>query len=708
MSLFFQNPAMLFGLLAAALPLIIHLISRRRARRVHFAALEFVLRSKKKSARHIRLRQLLLLLARTLLFAALAFAMAKPILKPKSESTKSDAPAAVAIVLDASASMQALIDGTPAFRIAKRNARERLLKLPADTKLFGVLCAKSAKDLTQELGFNQASLLDALDQSDVTFEYASMAVCIERATRALSSVSEGRKEVWVFSDLAEHAMKNESNASAKGVWIEWNGTSDDAPNNHALSDLVAERTSAQEGVALKVSTKITRYTGPTQEVSLDLFLTETDDKSEGQRRGPLTRVTSEVGAGASETRTMTQVVGDEQSISALEVVASDDALTFDNRVFAPIDIARPLEVLIVDGAPQSIPFRDEVYYLESALRQYKAAQARLRVNVIGRESFGAAKLKNARVVILANVSRLPDESVGLLEDFVKAGGGLLVSSGDQVDVDWANLKLGNLLPLGLRGTKALSLLDDASVKKVVGLAKFDLSHPLFKNLSSDDDALGLRRVQTHTLMLVEPSAQKQYDVLVRFTNDAPALVSSRVGAGQVMLLTTTIDRDWSDLAIRPGFLPLIQRMILVLAGVPLDESDSRLIIGETLTKDWPNAAVAVQIKSPENDTRVIKRGDEASWSFAEAKVPGIYDVAYQKEGGEFVEADLSRFAAYVDARESNLRKASNDELKEAAPKNAQMRNANTNAEDTPLWPWFFVLALLFFAFEAWLVRRASK
>ena len=70
--LVFTRPEMLWGLPAAALPLIIHLINRHRARRRPFAAMDFLLRVKRLSARRILLRHILLLLVRTLLIACLA------------------------------------------------------------------------------------------------------------------------------------------------------------------------------------------------------------------------------------------------------------------------------------------------------------------------------------------------------------------------------------------------------------------------------------------------------------------------------------------------------------------------------------------------------------------------------------------------------------------------------------------------------------
>ena len=70
----FAQPLLLFGLLAAAVPIIIHLIHKRRPREHKFAAIELLLRSVERVERRWRLRRFLLLAARVALIAALALA----------------------------------------------------------------------------------------------------------------------------------------------------------------------------------------------------------------------------------------------------------------------------------------------------------------------------------------------------------------------------------------------------------------------------------------------------------------------------------------------------------------------------------------------------------------------------------------------------------------------------------------------------------
>ncbi len=77
-------------------------------------------------------------------------------------------------------------------------------------------------------------------------------------------------------------------------------------------------------------------------------------------------------------------------------------------------------------------------------------------------------------------------------------------------------------------------------------------------------ALSGARIRHH--LLVRPDASMGSQVVLRFASGAPALLLSTRGRGMVALLTTAIDRDWSDLPLQPGYLPLLQEVAATLAG----------------------------------------------------------------------------------------------------------------------------------------------
>ena len=76
----FLSPLMLVGLVGILIPPLLHLLMRRKPRRVPFPALEFILSSHKKTSRRFKLHQFVLMLVRCLFLAMLAMAIARPIL----------------------------------------------------------------------------------------------------------------------------------------------------------------------------------------------------------------------------------------------------------------------------------------------------------------------------------------------------------------------------------------------------------------------------------------------------------------------------------------------------------------------------------------------------------------------------------------------------------------------------------------------------
>ncbi|MFN9719677.1 MAG: BatA domain-containing protein, partial [Planctomycetota bacterium] len=75
---FLTNPWLLFGLFGIALPVVAHLLSRRRFDIVEWGAMQF-LNPSRKTRRRLKLEEMLLLLLRIGLICLLVFAVARPI-----------------------------------------------------------------------------------------------------------------------------------------------------------------------------------------------------------------------------------------------------------------------------------------------------------------------------------------------------------------------------------------------------------------------------------------------------------------------------------------------------------------------------------------------------------------------------------------------------------------------------------------------------
>ena len=74
----FVNFSLIFGSLLVGVPIVLHLIMRRKPKLLEFPALRFIQTRHDTNQRRLRLRHLLLLLLRMAIIALLAFALARP------------------------------------------------------------------------------------------------------------------------------------------------------------------------------------------------------------------------------------------------------------------------------------------------------------------------------------------------------------------------------------------------------------------------------------------------------------------------------------------------------------------------------------------------------------------------------------------------------------------------------------------------------
>jgi len=725
------NAGLAIGLLSAILPTIIHLLSRRRARRVRFAPMELLLRSQKRTARSIRLRQFVLLLVRTLFFLAVATALLRPLLLDEKSGGLSSAPAVVVIALDASASMQARIDGRANFDRAKTKARERLGSLPDDVRVGVVACEAEPRDLVAPT-FDRSAATAAIEALTVGASYADVGACVARAsalaltgaatTPAGTNPSEGERRVTVISDLAAHGFPRGPATEAPGLRIELVIVGDDTPPpNHGITDVAIAATS--QGMAVRFSAA--RFGGADAEVAADLFV----DSARGPRlQLPFTSTalrldrvftvsSNAAGAGGA---------GSTGTAGTVSVALDDDALVLDNTVVLPHEERPRLRVLVIDGEPDAVPFADEVHYLTQALsasRMGSSWQSRLELTVIPPEKVDAATLAGIDVVIMANVARLEDAAAAAVVSHIGAGAGLFITCGDQMDTDAWNRTLGPVLPAVLRGVKQQALLDDAAVDDVLGLTRFATDHPVLRAFAglSTDALPGLTRVRTKASMLVEPDPQAARPILARFSNDAPALMERAVGPrgqGRVLLLTTSVDREWTDLPIRPGFLPLMEQVVLYL-GRALDDGRPRTAkVGEVRRIHLPKDADAAVVTRPDGRAIIVERsadsgrgpegrGFEDGVVFTDTSLVGLYGVA-ARTGDVRQPLPGERFTVLLDAREMDLRAIDDGDLKDVLPAGATVRRDRSDRPGEPLWPHLLLAAVLLLLIEATLVRRGDR
>lgn len=655
----FLAPSLLLALAAAALPALIHLIGRRRARPVRFAAMELLLRAERQVSARRRLRDVLLLLARTSIAAALPFVFARPFTeRPSDVPASASRPQTAIIVLDDSASLRRRAPrGGTVFEAARDKVRELVRHFAAESDAALVLASEGTPAPVAEPTTDRGRLLGAIGAASCSARPADFASALRRAAQIASGSERRERRIYVFTDLQRTGWQEGDGADALahlGTPVTLIDAGGDAWNNRAVLDVTTRPAPELGAHGVEITAEIANFSDRPAD-ALPVILT-----IDG---GTVARGSIDLPAGGRARKRFVHALG---GVGAGRLHVADvrieggDPFALDDRRAALIEAARGLRALVIDGDARTVRTEDETYFLETAL---EAGGARFQVTTALPEDVGGRPLGGYGVVFIANLAAPTPELAAALARYVEAGGGLFVSVGDHVDADAWNARAGRLLaqPLGLRRTAAAAPGssregETVDTRPAERLAPIDRKHPLLTAFPAEGQGLASARFFQYFLLAPAPDAPGR-SVILRFESGAPALVESDLGRGRVMLLATTVDRDWTDLPIRPGFLPLIQEAARRLAGAPARDAVAAALVGQPHTLALDPDDTRIEVTRP--DGRIIALTRESlprggrELTFTDTDEPGLYTVRAAGTSGSLAGRADDAFVVTLDPRESD-------------------------------------------------------
>src|SRR5258706_278547 len=534
MSVFFLYPLFLFGLAAASLPVLIHLLNRRRLKRIKFPAVRFILLSQKRISRSYRLRHWLLLALRTLAVLCLALLLANPIFQTGAGLFAGGGPVALVVVLDNSLSMTWSGDGN-GLKQAKDAARLLISSLNDGARAALIPTSIDGKEAFRLKG-EKAVLLKELDGIEIADGTANLAGALGKAYELLNEPV-GQKEIRFITDMGLTGWEQFSVATLKQVdpsiplKLIRVGRKQQ-PLNGSVKDV---RLGGQGvGVNLPIQIEATLANFGDSEIK-DLLVQLSID---GQNKEKKLATVPPKG----ETTVSFQTRINQPGAHNGKVMLKQDGLAGNALANLALEAQDKLRVLVVDGDPQTSLVQSESFFLIRALNPAGERDSSLFLpTVILGDGLNAANLESFQVVMLCNVATLPDSFVAKLQNYLRQGGGLLIFAGDKFQPDSYNQKLGQTLPGTLRDKKTGP---EASGEKI---DKIDLAH-----LALPASLVG------KSLRVTKPNKQNA-DVAVEAEKDrASATVEGNEQAGIYRLtLPSGADKDSAVpqlYAVNPPFL----------------------------------------------------------------------------------------------------------------------------------------------------------
>jgi len=550
----FVTPALLAGALLVGLPIVLHLVMRRRPQRLIFPALRFVQNRRSANQTRLRLRHLLLLLLRCGLILFLAIALARPTIRGSGRLGGQDAPIAAAVVINNSPRMEYRQKNHTRLQRAKEMVAWLLDELPIDTPVAVVARGDRYRGFAADRGAAQLRTA-RLTTSAVT---VPLDQAIADALDLLEQKKEDyRGEVFVVTDMAQVDWKPKAlDAFAQqlerlpevSVYIIDVGAEE--PTNVGIGQLQLSADFLTEGTTLDIEARLVptlppASTSPQPPQRVALYL-ENHVKQEDQKRGE--KLVELAGNADQVVRFSLDnlPLGTHQGYVRID---GNDPLVIDNTRYFTVEVWSPRRVLIAAENPESAVFLREALAPQDLPLRFEC-DVQLMADLEG------FPLDNYKAVCLLDPTKLSPVLWESLADFVQQGGGLGLFLG-------RNARRGQLgesaPPQLLAGPLRWTSRNETFLRPVL----FD--HPLLNPLAAYTQSIPWSLFPVFKFWEFDKLADGAH-VICSFANGDPAIVERNVGKGRVLTMTTPISdvayRDpWNLLPTGPDAWPFI-----VLAG----------------------------------------------------------------------------------------------------------------------------------------------
>lgn len=538
----FLNPGMLNFLWAALIPLVIHLISRGRTRKIQFSTVRFIRELEHDTIRRFRIRQWLLTFIRMLVIALLVLVFARPVSQGFVPDWLAQADVLGVVIIDNSASMAVETESKTRLERHKVSAvkvlnaldseidiaiyRTNPPKLVYEGKNYESQFRKGISNIAQSHGSDH--LWENLE-SFVTAE-------IEKNTTGI--------ECFVFSDFQTFPEQHTRYFSETGNpdstrWRFYFFPSPPVLTNNSIRDAFPESRIHRANHPFRLNTRIVNDgVSASKQIPVQMFV---NDERVGQ-------VVTTLESGKSKDFLFQAYPGIEDVIRG-EIRLPDDDFNLDNSYTFDIPLTSRISCKLVAGSPE------DILLPELALRSIDEENELLHLDTQVLSNIDRLFLDDYDVLILHNPGEMSKKAVGDVQSFLRKGGGVIWFAGEgqaRISAQKGDLALNLPVYLGDSG------IPDGSYYT---LSLNEEDHSLISELDLRDLSSELPVVNRY----IDSGIKPDHNVILSMNNDRPFLVECPSNTGKIMYFTSIVDMNWNNLALRGLFIPLLHRLIQYLA-----------------------------------------------------------------------------------------------------------------------------------------------
>ncbi|MFO7675645.1 MAG: BatA domain-containing protein [bacterium] len=601
----FGLPALLPLALLAALPVLIHILSRARLRRIEFPTLRLLENMERERVAWTKLREVLLLVLRTAALLTLLLALARPYARPRAA-----APVRPDLIL--------LIDDSYSMRHGSTWQRARALidgvirDCPPDGRVV-IRLASSPESRSVAMSRDAAAhLADTLQPS------CSAARASDGLAAACRTAESLDARLAVVTDLQRRSLTDDFTV-CRGHPVTILDAGVDSPSNLAISSLTLESPIALRGRNAMVRVEVANFGRQPATAVVELEIESGSGTTEPGR------VVSVPAQQARNVSFETRFDRPGPVVVRASLQAAADSLELDNTRLLAIDVRDSLNVLVVWSgrvAPGNVA---------AALTADPAG--RIRVADASREQLGRQELRGYDAIIVTDALALQTGDWSRLLFALDRGTGLVL--------------MASPLPAATTALAGFARVTGIIAPSgFVAVGDIDSLHPV---LSGIDPALW-RVPRFRATSRVEPESAR---VLARLTDGNPLLLEA--AGGRVLIWTTGPVADFGDLVRRAVFVPLL---VSSVEHVAIGGRVAQATVGDTLR--FPvGSSGSVVLEGPGGRAALEPRprAGQMVFEFAEANAPGSYRLNLPESG-----RTLALAAVNVVPDEGDLDRMNPDEL----------------------------------------------
>jgi len=673
----FLASTMLYGAAAVSIPLALHFFYRARHTPLPWGPMKFLKEAIEQTSRRLKFQEIILLILRCLAIILLALAIARPASESASRSNRGDAVDAV-FVIDNSFSMGARVGEKEKTRLdhAKESAIAVIATLPANSSVQVYSCSDRAKLVgpTQKLNMDQAR--HVIGTIQLTSMSSDLYPGLNEALAMAKAGTASAKEIYVFTDMQKEAVQRqegavrakceEIKAAANLVFIRCGDVSKRLLNV-AVEDVTWHTESIPHtGPGVPFVVTLRNYgSEPVKSVKVSL---EIDGKPVESTAREIEIVEADQTAPVTFTGSL-----EKPGVSVIAVrITEPEGLPGDNVFYKTILVRDKVRVLLVNGTPKpENPTGSGDHFIRTALNPAKIPNYYIESETVPANEVGPKDLDDKDIVYLLNapirdadpIAGMSADFLAALDKFVKNGGGLVIGCGDLVNGDLYDKTLGST------GTKLLPF-DLSNTRSATETSPF---HPAADTVE-EASFLGRFRLSPYAQSLQGVSIFRMFGVteagasgrvLVRTTSGLPYITSKVVGAGEVILITGSLDESWGNFSSDPGSfqVPLAIFTVTHLTGRKV--AGGSVVAGNPLVYyPPPEAGLAFELVHPDKQLprtklTAVEAGGKRTVTTPETDLAGIYRIVPAGKANESGPV----FTVNPDIRESkSLVVASDDDL----------------------------------------------